>query len=322
LCLAFWQLTLPNHMPESPRIVFMGTAAFAVPSMLALHERFGLTAVVTLPDAPKGRGLTMQPTHVKQAALDAGITTILQPLSLKDPHFADQIRELQPDVICVIAFRILPRTVYSLARIGAFNVHASLLPRFRGAAPINHAIIAGDRVSGVTSFLLNDVVDTGTILLQHSMAIPDNWTAGELYEALMAMAAPCAVDTCQGLLDGTIQPLPQNEGLATPAPKVFRETSSIDWSADHHHVRNFIHGLSPNPCAWSHWNGDVIKIYRVALASTPLAAGGVVITDKEWLVGCGVGSVSLLEVQLPGRKRMPIADVLRGYRGPTTGTMQ
>ncbi|MCU0331703.1 MAG: methionyl-tRNA formyltransferase [Candidatus Kapabacteria bacterium] len=309
-------------MVESPRIVFMGTAEFAVPAMLALHRAFGLTAVVTLPDAPKGRGQTLQPTHVKRAAEDAGVGTILQPASLKDGQFASDVAELRPDIICVIAFRILPRAVYSLARIGAFNVHASLLPRYRGAAPINHAIMAGDDTSGVTSFLLNDVVDTGTILLQQALSIRDGWTAGELYAALMPLAADCAVATCQGLLSGSLTPAPQDESKASPAPKVFRETSAIDWSNDHRQVRNFIHGLSPSPCAWSLWQGDVVKIYRVALHDRQLPAGNVAITETEWLVGCGSGSVSILEVQLPGRKRLPIADVLRGYRGPSTGTMQ
>ena len=170
-------------------IIFMGTPEFAVSSLQALHAAFGVTTVVSAPDKPRGRGLSVSPSNVTQAALDLGITDILQPSSLKDPAFVHEIPDRTPDVICVIAFRILPRAIYGLARCGSFNVHASLLPRFRGAAPINHAIINGEHETGVTSFLLNDVVDTGTILLQRTCGISDGTTAGELYAQLMPLAA-------------------------------------------------------------------------------------------------------------------------------------
>lgn len=300
-------------------IVFMGTPEFAVPALRALHHEFGVRAVVTTPDKPKGRGLTLQPSEVKQAAIDLGITEILQPTSLKDPGFRDALAALQPDILCVIAFRILPRSIYELASIGAFNVHASLLPRFRGAAPINHAIMHGETETGVTSFLLNDVVDTGSILRRHAIAIPDGMTAGDLYAALMPLAATCAVDTCRALLDGTARPLPQDDARATPAPKVFRETSAIDWSLDRRTVRNFIHGLSPVPCAWTTWLGEPLKIYRATLSEQPCPAGHWRIADGAFIVGCADGALQLDEIQLPGKRRMPTSDVVRGHRGPTEG---
>jgi methionyl-tRNA formyltransferase len=300
-------------------IIFMGTPEFAVPALQKLHASVGVTTVVTIPDKPRGRGLTVSPSAVKQAAIDLGITDILQPERLKDPSFAEQIAERKPDVMCVIAFKILPRSVFSLATKGTFNVHASLLPRFRGAAPINHAIIEGDRETGVTSFLLDDVVDTGTILLQHECAIADGTTAGDLYAMLMPMAAECALQTTQGLLAGTLKPHPQDDTLATPAPKVFREHASINWNQPAAHVRNFIHGYSPAPCAWTVWNGDVLKVFRASLSTTAMPAGSWRITDAAFLVGCESGTVSLDEVQLPGKRRMQITELLPGYRGPREG---
>ncbi|HLP28016.1 MAG TPA: methionyl-tRNA formyltransferase [Candidatus Didemnitutus sp.] len=303
-------------------IIFMGTPEFAVPALQAIHTQFGVRTVVTAPDKPRGRGQSVSPSAVKQAALDLGITDILQPTSLKDPDFAAEIASREPDVMCVIAFRILPRSVYSLARYGAFNVHASLLPKFRGAAPINHAIIAGESVTGVTSFLLNDVVDTGTLLLQQELAIADGTTAGELYTALMPLAAECAVATCAGLLTGTLQAQPQNDALATPAPKVFRETSSIDWTNNRSVVRNFIHGMSPSPCAWTVWNGEILKIYRTSLIDGQGAPGTWQIRDGVFRAACANGMLSIDELQLPGKRRMATSEVLRGYRGQTEGTFQ
>lgn len=302
-------------------IIFMGTPEFAVPALQAIHAEFGVSTVVTIPDKPRGRGLTVSPSAVKQAAIDLGIADILQPEKLKDPSFAAEIEARSPDVICVIAFKILPRAVFSLSSKGTFNVHASLLPRFRGAAPINHAIIEGDSVTGVTSFLLDDVVDTGTILLQHSCPIPDGTTAGELYAMLMPMAAECARETTRGLLAGTLHPQPQDDSLATPAPKVFREHASINWHQSAERVRNFIHGYSPSPCAWTMWNDDVLKIYRASVSSQHLPAGSWRITDTGFVVGCIDGSLSIDELQLPGKRRMTVAEMLPGYRGPREGTV-
>lgn len=301
------------------KIVFMGTPDFAVPALEALHRTFGVAAVVTVPDKPQGRGLKIVPSAVKQAALDLGITDIQQPVKLKDPDFITWLRDMQPDILCVIAFRILPADVYRLAKLGAFNVHASLLPKYRGAAPINHAIINGETATGVTSFLLNDVVDTGTILRQITFDIPDGCTAGELYDALKPLAADCAVSTCRDLIDGTAVPHPQDDALACPAPKVFRETSVIDWQRSARDVRNFIHGHSPVPGAWTHWNSDVVKIFHASHSPLTCKTGMFRIVDGTLIAGCADGALVIDEIQLPGKRRMATSDVLRGYRGPTEG---
>jgi methionyl-tRNA formyltransferase len=210
--------------------------------------------------------------------------------------------------------------VYSLARLGAFNVHASLLPRYRGAAPINHAIIYGEHETGVTSFLLNDVVDTGTIIQQLRHPIADGTTAGELYEQLKPLAATCAVNTTRMLLDGTSHPAKQDDALATPAPKVFRETSVINWQQPASAVRNVIHGLSPVPCAWTLWNGEVLKVFRATHTQAPCPPGQWMVRGLELVAGCADGALTLTEVQLPGKRRMAVADVLRGYRGTMSGS--
>ena len=303
-------------------IIFMGTPEFAVPALRALHAEFGVSTVVTVPDKPRGRGLTITPSAVKQAALELGITDILQPEKLKDQAFADEIARRNPDVMCVIAFKILPRQVFSLARMGTFNVHASLLPRFRGAAPINHAILEGDTETGVTSFLLDDVVDTGTILLQQRCTIADGTTAGELYATLMPMAAACACESTRGLIQGTLVPYAQDDTLATPAPKVFRETAKINWDQSRVRVRNFIHAHSPSPCAWTMWNGDVLKIFRASYATySALPAGSWIIKDSQFLIGCADGALSIDEIQLPGKRKMSVGDMLQGYRGTTEGLL-
>jgi len=300
----------------------MGTPDFAVPALQSLHTALGVRAVVTLPDKQKGRGLTLQPTDVAIAAADLGISTVLKPQSLKDPAFVEELNALQPDIICVIAFRILPEQVYSTARLGAFNVHASLLPKYRGAAPINWAIINGDRETGVTSFLLNNVVDTGTVLLQRSAPITDATTAGDLYNDLKVLAAQCALDTCNALIAGGISLKRQEETEATLAPKVFRTSSAIDWSKSAADVRNFIHGMSPVPCAWTTLNGETVKIYRASLPRDPSNRGDIGtfrIVDGKMLVSCADAELSLIEVQLPGKRKMMVEEFMRGYRGPSNG---
>lgn len=300
----------------------MGTPEFAVPALRQLHAEFTVSTVVTIPDKPRGRGLTISPSEVKQAALDLGITDILQPEGLKDPFFAQQISERAADVICVIAFKILPRSVFSLSSKGTFNVHASLLPKFRGAAPINHAIIRGEQQTGVTSFLLNDKVDTGTVLLQRTCPVTDGMTAGDLYHALMPLAASCACDTTRGLLEGTLQPQPQDDTLATPAPKVYREHASIDWQQPRLEVRNFIHGYSPAPCAWSMWNGEMLKIYHASYSDADLQPGAWRMSETEFLVGCLDGAISIDELQIPGKRRMLAREMVAGYRGTREGTFE
>lgn len=315
----------------------MGTPEFAVPALRRIHEQFGVSAVVTVPDKPKGRGLKLQESPVAQAAEDLHIPLILKPTSLKSDAFVKQIKDINPDIICVIAFRILPETIYSLAHLGAFNVHASLLPKYRGAAPINRAIMAGERETGVTSFLLNSTVDTGSIILQRKVNISEQMTAGELYELLIPLAAECAVETCAILRGGSLAPLQQNEQLASSAPKVYRETSKIDWNLSARDVRNFIHGLSPTPCAWTTWDSHILKIYRASVhsqedilinkhdtdSSQRRADPGMFrIVEQHFLVDCGDGWLSLDEIQLPGKRRMKDSEFISGYRGPTEGRFE
>lgn len=311
------------------RIIFMGTPEFAVPALRALHAAYQVCAVVTIPDKPKGRGLVITPSAVKIAALELGISTILQPTSLKDPEFLQSIKDLQPDIICVIAFKILPKEVYSAARLGSFNVHASLLPKYRGAAPINHAIICGDTISGVTSFLLNDVVDTGTILLQHTVNITTETTAGELYSQLMPLAATSASETCALLLSGKAQPLQQDDSQATTAPKVFRETSRITWNKTASEIRNYIHGLSPSPCAWFLWDMGAVQTIKVlrakALESHPALknapVGTYCIIENDFFVQCAHGVLQILELQFPGKQRTHVASWALGFRGAREGAL-
>ncbi len=311
---------------QHPRIVFMGTPDFAVPALEALHRVYGVVAVVTVPDKPQGRGLQLRASAVHEAARNLGITTILQPVSLKDPDFITQLRNLQPDILCVIAFRILPEAVYSLARLGAFNVHASLLPRYRGAAPINHAIINGDAQTGVTSFLLNRVVDTGSMLLQRPWPIADGTTAGDLYEQLKPLAAECAVDTCAGLIEGSLHGMAQDDQRASAAPKVFRETARISWNHPATTVRQWILGHSPTPGAWTLWNGDVLKIYHASINVGTIdenidgPPGSYAIRHGQLLVQCADRALQIDELQLPGKKRTSTVDFLRGYRGADHGS--
>jgi methionyl-tRNA formyltransferase len=301
-------------------IVFMGTPDFAVASLRAIHEKFPVSAVVTVPDKPKGRGLEVQASAVKKAALELGITTILQPESLKDASFQEALQALKPDIIAVVAFRILPREVYTSARLGAFNIHGSLLPKYRGAAPINWAIMNGETESGVTSFLLADSVDTGAMLGRRTTSIPDGMTAGELHDVLMPLGAELALETCQMLASGNITPLPQNDGEATKAPKIFRETCRIDWNKPAREVRNQIHGLSPYPGAWTTMpDGKILKIMRCrasgGVSIQELAAGEYHVVGEEWLVGCANGTVRLVEIQPEGKRVMAVSDFLRGFRG-------
>ncbi len=302
----------------------MGTPEFAVPSMQALHRRFPLTAVVTTPDRERGRGRKKQFSEVKQAALDMGLPEdrILQPEKLRDPEFVQAIQALELDIIVVLAFRILPRSVYSAARLGAFNIHGSLLPKYRGAAPINWAIINGETETGLTAFLLADRVDTGNILMRESLPIPADATFGEMYYKMMPVAADMTVSVCERLLlEGAgIQAEAQDDSQATPAPKIFREDCRIDWSRDAETIRNFIRGVSPVPGAFTMLDGASFKIYRADVqtgAEVNLTDGECLVTGNDILFGCGAGEcLRALEVQVQGKKRMSAEDYVRGYRGP------
>ncbi len=301
-------------------IIFMGTPEFAVPTLRALHNEFTVRAVVTVPDKQQGRGQKISSSAVKQAALELGITTILQPESLRDERFHDEVRALQPDILCVVAFRILPRTIYTLARLGAFNIHGSLLPKYRGAAPINWAIIRGEQETGVTSFLLADQVDTGLMLGTKTLPIHSMMTAGELHDAMMPLAAQLAVETTHQLLAGTLHTSPQNDALATTAPKIYREMCRIEWQHSAETIKNFIHGLSPYPGAWSHLDGKTCKILRAETSRDHhLHVGEYLRTDSSLYVGCGSGAIRILSLQPEGKRAMSTEDFLRGWRSEHSG---
>lgn len=308
-------------MQSNPSIVFMGTPEFAVPSMQALHSRWGLSAVVTAPDKVRGRGTKTSPTEVAEAAPQG--VPVLKPESLRSADFAEQIAALKPDIICVVAFRILPKEVYSLARLGAFNIHGSLLPRYRGAAPIQWAVLNGDAETGLTTFLLDAAVDTGNTLLQARVSLSPDDTFGDLYHALMPLSAQIAVDTVEMLLDGTAVPTPQNPELATAAPKIFRDHARLNFNTTAVALRRAIHGYSPVPGAWTLLDGEQLKLYRTAApVPSTLQAGQWAITEGRLLVGAADGmALPVLQLQLQGKRAMSAADFINGWRGAQQGSL-
>jgi methionyl-tRNA formyltransferase len=303
-------MTLPD-----PRIIFMGTPEFAVPSLEVLcNHGFTPVAVVTAPDRPRGRGQRVSSTAVKEAAQKLGIERILQPESVKDPGFADDIRALEPDIIVVVAFRILPSDVFNAARLGTFNLHGSLLPRYRGAAPINRAIMAGESETGVTTFFLRETVDTGNVILKRTMPVGPDDTAGEVHDRMMHLGAEAVLETVRRIVDGKADAEPQDDALATPAPKIFRDDAEIDWRRPAAELQNHIRGLSPYPGAWTTHHGLLLKVFRSRpVAGTGSEAGIVQSVDGGLIVGCGTGALELLEVQQEGKRRVDAGDFVRGY---------
>ena len=309
---------------SSPRILFMGTPEFAVPSLEALvHAGFKPVAVVTAPDRKRGRGQQVSGTPVKEAALQLGITHILTPEDVKDPAFADEVRALDIDIMVVVAFRILPEQVFTAARLGAFNLHGSLLPSYRGAAPINRAIMAGETETGVTTFFLQQRVDTGNVILKRSMPIGPDETAGEVHDRMMHLGADVVVETVQQIAGGTARADAQDDSLASPAPKIFRDDCLIDWSRPAGEVHNLIRGVSPVPGASTSYGGRTFKIYRSRLApgaAGQSAPGTILATEPDLTVATGQGVIVLDEVQMEGRQRVQAADFVNGHR-PAPGML-
>jgi methionyl-tRNA formyltransferase len=305
--------------PPAARIVFMGTPDFAVPSLDALVAA-GLApvAVVTVPDKPAGRGQKVRTSAVKQAAERHGLP-VLQPESLRDPAFHDALAALAPDILAVVAFRILPEPVYRLARLGAFNLHGSLLPAYRGAAPIQRALMDGVAETGVTTFLLRPQVDTGDVILRRRLAVGPDDTAGDVHDRLAEIGADAVVETVQRLAAGTVQTEPQDDRAASPAPKLFRDDARIDWHRPAAAVHNHVRALSPFPGAWTDLGGETLKVLRTRVApgdAPPAAASGapgaVHSADGRLWVACADGAVEVLEVQREGRRRMDAAAFLLG----------
>jgi len=305
----------PSVTPSALSLVFMGTPEFAVPSLDALVEAgYRPAAVVTVPDRPQGRGLQAHPSAVKRAAEQHGLP-VLQPEDLRDPAFLAELDRIAPEVIAVVAFRILPPEVYTKAQKAAFNLHASLLPRYRGAAPINRAIMAGEIETGVTTFLLQPEVDTGDIILIKRVRIEEDETAGELHDKLAEGGAELVVETVRHLEAGTADVRVQDHARASRAPKIFKEDARIPWERPAGEVHNHVRGLSPTPAAWTYHGDTLLKVFRSRVAPRGAGEPGEVLeAEGECLrVACGEGAVELLDVQREGRQRMGAEEFLRGY---------
>jgi methionyl-tRNA formyltransferase len=305
-------------MNASPRIVFMGTPAFAVASLKALLDaKMNVVGVVTAPDKPAGRGMQLQQSAIKQFALEHDLP-IAQPEKLKSPDFFAQIQAWQPDIQIVVAFRMLPEVIWSYPPMGTLNVHGSLLPQYRGAAPINWAIINGEKETGVTTFRLQHAIDTGAILLQEHIPITPNMTAGELHDIMMEVGAQTLVKTLKGLIDQKIQAIPQKEDAAIKhAPKIFTKDCNIDWQQPVTQIHNLIRGLAPFPGALTKVDGKIVKLFSTSvLKETPKEPIGSFVTDGKTFArfACTDGYIQLNDIQWEGKKRMPIADFLRGYK--------
>ncbi|WP_017731767.1 methionyl-tRNA formyltransferase [Nafulsella turpanensis] len=303
-------------MKKDLRIIFMGTPDFAVPSLQILVENdYKVVAVVTAPDRPKGRGQKVIPSPVKEYAVSQNLP-VLQPTNLKSPDFQAELKALEANLQIVVAFRMLPEAVWSMPEIGTFNLHASLLPKYRGAAPINWAIIKGEKETGITTFFLQHEIDTGHILFQEKEPILPDDTAGSLYERLMHKGAKLVLKTVQAIEQDDYHPKPQADTAATHAPKIFKETCQIDWQKPGAEIQNFIRGLSPYPAAWMELNGQHCKVFATSLKGdkgTEKEAGEVVTDNKSFIAVKGKDELIYLdEIQLQGKKRMPVADFLRG----------
>lgn len=301
------------------RIIFMGTPEFAVPSLRGLVEDgYNVVGVLTAPDRAAGRGQKPRPSAVKAYASNAGLP-VFQPTNLKAPAFVAEFAALQPDLAVVVAFRMLPRAIWQVPRLGTFNLHASLLPDYRGAAPINWAIINGETRTGATTFFIDEKIDTGQILLQRAVDIPDAWTAGDLHDKLMHVGADLVVETVRGLEAGTLQPQPQDETRAThPAPKIFKPDCEIDWDQPAARVRNFVRGLAPYPGAYTTAGGQPVKIFALRQDSLPASGqpGAVQLADNTLHVRAQDAWLRVEELQWPGKKRLKTVDFLRGFNQP------
>lgn len=311
-------------MDNKPRIVFMGTPAFAVASLNAiLQAKMNVVGVVTSPDKPAGRGMQLQQSAVKQFAL-AHDLPVLQPEKLKSPEFFEALKQWKPDLQVVVAFRMLPEQIWSFPPMGTLNVHGSLLPQYRGAAPINWAIINGEKETGVTTFQLQHAIDTGDILLQDRIPIAANNTAGEIHDTMMEVGAQLLVKTLHGLFDNSIKAVPQEQVIGNDtrnhAPKIFNKDCEIDWEKPCASIHNLIRGLAPFPGAITKIDGKIVKLFLTQIiVSTPTEAPGSFITDGKTFakIACKDGYIGLADIQWEGKKRMPIIDFLRGYRKPT-----
>ena len=322
------------------RIVFMGTPEFAVETLRALVENdYRVVAVVTQPDKPVGRhGSVLQPSQVKQYALEHGLP-VLQPEKMKDPEFVEQLRSYGANLQVVVAFRMLPEVVWAMPEYGTFNVHAALLPQYRGAAPINWAVINGETETGVTTFFLDHDIDTGRIIRKKTFPIPDDADVEYVYDGLMRLGAELCLETLEAIVeaDGHPETVSQEDEQLTQggqspctlkaAPKIFKETCQIDWTQPAKQVYDFVRGLSPVPGAWTtlvapDGKETVLKIYKARKMDgegcTVNGEGALMVKDKRLMVACGDAWLELVELQLAGKKRMSARDFLNGMKALET----
>lgn len=310
---------------EDLKIVFLGTPDFAVESLRRIYEGgYNVVGVVTMPDKPAGRGHKLLQSPVKQYAVEHGLH-LMQPINLKADEFVNELRGLGADLFIVIAFRMLPEIVWSMPRLGTFNLHASLLPKYRGAAPINWAVINGDKETGVTTFFLKHEIDTGDIIRQERIEIKPEDNVGIVHDKLMMLGADLTIDTIEHIIAGDLRPIPQEEFLQgadpTPAPKIFKETCRIDWTCKAIDVHNHVRGLSPYPAAWTEIEDSTgtpisAKIFETIVVEYKgeITPGKITIEGTRLMIDCIDARIEILSLQVAGKKRMSTADFLRGFR--------
>ena len=304
-------------MSKELRIIFLGTPDFAAASLKKLVENHvNIVAVITAPDKPKGRGKKLGISAVKEYALEADLP-VLQPTNLKSPEFLEELKSYEADLQIVVAFRMLPAAVWDMPPLGTFNLHASLLPQYRGAAPINWAIINGEKETGITTFFLKHEIDTGEIIFQEKEPIHEEDNVGSLYERLMNKGADLVLKTVKAVEAGDYPKIPQHTDQEIKhAPKIFKENCKIDWQQTSEDIRNFIRGLSPYPAAWTKLHGKTLKVFQVESANegTNKPIGEFYSDGKNYIrVNTKDGTLDVLDLQLEGKKRMKVQDFLRGY---------
>lgn len=312
-------------MGQKVRIVFMGTPEFAVASLNAIRkENIDIAGVITSPDKPAGRGKKIQVSAVKQYALDNNIEPVIQPDNLKDEHFISELRKLNADLFIVVAFRMLPEIIWDMPKYGTINLHASLLPQYRGAAPINWAIINGESQTGVTTFFIEKEIDTGNIIMQETVEITSRDNAGTLHDKLKIVGSELIIKTIHSISDGVYISTPQNNltinDKLLPAPKIFKEDCRINWSLTTRKVLNFIRGLSPYPAAWTEIHGENSKLLSIKIFDAePIEEkaktnpGDIDFSENSFKIACKNGYIRILSLQQAGKKKMSIEDFLRGF---------
>lgn len=304
-------------MPKIERIVFMGTPEFAVPCLdKLLQAGYNVVGVITAPDRPAGRGKKIAMSAVKEFALEKELH-ILQPTNLKNENFQTELKALNADIQVVVAFRMLPEAVWNMPKMGSINLHASLLPQYRGAAPINWAIINGEKETGVSTFFLQHEIDTGKIIFQEKVDILDTDYLGEVYEKLMAVGSDLIVKTVDAVSKGDYPQIAQDHIKEIQhAPKIFKETGFINWENDVNDIHHLIRGLSPYPCAWTNFEDKTLKIYKAEkrIEKHHKTLGSYEIGKESIVYFCKNGAIEITDLQLQGKKRMQTADFLRGFK--------